>query len=494
MLARTDADGDMKANRSGLSALGASPRAVVRIDQHIRYVPRGLEHHSPALTTMAANVTAGTASPIAIALGSMHGDGYVREAAVDAILREPDPLLVPFLVLRTADWVKGVRDRARAGLVLLLADDPATYLPAVLDAVPLVADRLRGGFVHDQIVATLLSATAPMRSKLPQAGGPAGRRLVIDVGLARGWWTTDQLVQTALHDPDVRSRSRAAEAAVKDAVWTRRRATVDRLAGVRHPEVRAVAVTGLVRLGHHTAVLRFLDDPAPLIRAIARDAARQTGTDALHHYRDALTTDTFTPGTIAGLAETGTPIDADLLRPLLHHNLPRTRTAAVRGFAALDPSRVRELISMLDDPSPAVIREATLALRPIASSLPPDLGWTLLTDSKRAERRRAGYRLLSLGDAYRQLRASLIAAVDTDARLARRAAADATSIVRDATGTTWRRRPRPHLQVSPDQLTELHQLANTAAAALTDETAQQLHHWLDSHDPGSPHPIIAPDA
>lgn len=65
---------------------------------------------------------------------------------------------------------------------------------------------------------------------------------------------------------------------------------------------------------------------------------------------------------------------------------------------------------------------ATLALRPIAGTLPPDLAWVLLTD---ADRRRAGYRLLILGDTHQQLRAALIAAVDTDAHLARRAAADA---------------------------------------------------------------------
>jgi HEAT repeat protein len=354
----------------------------------------------------------------------------------------------------------------------------------MLDAVPVVADRLRGGFVRDQLVAALLSALAPSRSKLAQARGVAGRRLVFDVGLTHGWWPTGQLVQTALQDSDVRIRSRAAEAVAKDAVWTHRRKPVDRLAAGRHPEVRAVAVTGLVRLGDPASAVRFLDDPAPLVRAIARDAARQTGTNALDCYRHALATDGFTVGTIAGLTETGTPAEADLLRPLLRHGLSRIRAAAVRGFAALDPTRVRELVGMLDDPSPAVIREATLALRPVAGTLPPDLGWTLLTDTERAERRRAGYRLLVLGDTHQQLRVALIAAGDPNARLARRAAADATSIVRDATGTTWRRRPRPHLHVSPDQLAELRQLADTGAAALTDETAQQLRDWLDHRADG----------
>ncbi|WP_446216496.1 hypothetical protein [Micromonospora sp. IBHARD004] len=42
--------------------------------------------------------------------GSSHGDGRVRERAVRAILVDPRPELMPFLVLRTGDWVRQVRE------------------------------------------------------------------------------------------------------------------------------------------------------------------------------------------------------------------------------------------------------------------------------------------------------------------------------------------------------------------------------------------------
>jgi hypothetical protein len=38
-LARIDADGDREASRAALATFGTSPRAVVRTDQHVRYVP-----------------------------------------------------------------------------------------------------------------------------------------------------------------------------------------------------------------------------------------------------------------------------------------------------------------------------------------------------------------------------------------------------------------------------------------------------------------------
>jgi hypothetical protein len=88
---------------------------------------------------------------------------------------------MPFLVLRTGDWVRPVRDRARAGLVLVLADRPQTCLPAVLGmALP-----------HD----TLLSL--------------------------------------AKSEPDVGFRARLAELMCQQAVWRRRTDTLHRLA--HHP-------------------------------------------------------------------------------------------------------------------------------------------------------------------------------------------------------------------------------------------------------------------
>lgn len=51
---------------------------------------------------------------------------------------------------------------------------------------------------------------------------------------------------------------------------------------------------------------------------------------------------------------------------------------------------------LLTDPSPAVVREATTAPRPVAAPLPAELAWQLLAGA-RVELRRAGYRLLGRG-------------------------------------------------------------------------------------------------
>ncbi|GIH01444.1 hypothetical protein Pma05_80160 [Plantactinospora mayteni] len=75
----------------------------------------------------------------------MHGDGRVRERAVRATLKRPAGELVPLLVLRTAGWVAPVRDRARAGLAMLLAGDPGGCLRA-LPTILAGESRTRAGF------------------------------------------------------------------------------------------------------------------------------------------------------------------------------------------------------------------------------------------------------------------------------------------------------------------------------------------------------------
>jgi hypothetical protein len=80
----------------------------------------------------------------------------------------------------------------------------------------------------------------------------------------------------------------AAEAVCRPAVWTHDLDLLRRMARHRRPDVRAVAVSGLVRAGAHAEVLAWLDDPAAPIRTVARDAARSAGIDPREHYRTAV--------------------------------------------------------------------------------------------------------------------------------------------------------------------------------------------------------------
>ncbi|XTZ15431.1 hypothetical protein ACQSSU_29090 [Micromonospora echinospora] len=479
VLTALDSTGTPEAARAVLNLLAREPRTVARLDEHVRQDPWRLPYRSRYQEKLTARLDRPAPGAIAVALTSAHGDGRIRERAVRAMLAAPVAEMTPFLVLRTGDWVAQVRDPARAGLATLLADDPAAYLPAALPTALLVGTRSRGDFAVTQVTAALLAAPAPVRRALSRSGPTAQRRLVFTTGLAHGWLHRDDLIEVAESDPDVLVRARAAEAACRDAVWTGRLPTLRRLAGSRRPAVRATALTGLLRLGQLADVSAHLDDPADLVRAIAREAARRDGIDAPAHYRRAVTGDAPTPGAVAGFAETAPSTDAVLLHPLVTHPAAPIRAAAVRGLrllAAVDASLVAPL---LRDAAPAVVREAATALRPLIGALPPALPWELLADP-RVERRRAGYRLLGTRDVPSRLRAGLLLALDPDPGLARRGRADVVRLARDAGRPDRRRTSTPVPTGTAAERDDLARLARRAAPVLGDECVGLLTRWLRS--------------
>ncbi|MEH1030767.1 hypothetical protein Q3V37_13245 [Micromonospora profundi] len=477
LLTDVAATDDSDLGRAALAVIAESPRLTAWLDNSARQTVWHRPSRSSQLNQLIKRLHQPTVAPLVAALASTNSDGHVRERAVRVMLTDRSPDLLPFLVLRTGDWVAQVREPARAGLALLLADDPARYLPAALPMALLMDARTRGGFAVNQVTAALLSAPPAVRRVVGAAGSPAQRRLVFELEMTQRRLRIDDLVAVAESETDVRLRSLAAEAACREAVWTGRLPILRRLARDRRPDVRSVALTGLLRLGEQAEVATRLDDTASLVRAIAREAARRAGIDARAHYRASIGGPEPTPGAIAGFSETASESDAHLLDGLLSHPAAKIRAAAVRGLRHLGAVDAHQVTPLLTDPSPSVVREAVNALRPVAATLAAELPWQLLA-GPRVELRRAGYRLLGTRDVPERLRAALLLAVDPDPGLARRGRADLTRLVRDADHTTWRRTRLPTLDIPPAQRADLGALAQRAAPAVGEQVSAQLAAWL----------------
>jgi hypothetical protein len=219
LLAGIAAVGSVESGRAALAALAGSPRAMVRLDEHARRTWWAeLRRRSLAERVVARVADGVTGAPVAVALASTHDDGRVRERAVAAMRAAPSAALMAFLVVRTSDWVRPVRDRARAGLALLLADAPGRYLPAILAATTAIEQRRRGAFAAAQVAVAVSLASPAERQALLASPHVASRRFVGDLKLTAGWWSPDELIGLAESGPDVRTRTRAAEAVCRDAV------------------------------------------------------------------------------------------------------------------------------------------------------------------------------------------------------------------------------------------------------------------------------------
>ncbi|WP_328460695.1 hypothetical protein OHA21_30490 [Actinoplanes sp. NBC_00393] len=438
---------DPAAQTAALSALGSRPRLLVRLDEYIRrdwawrsaggaangpdeflrrllqtaehgqgsVVDRGL---GPAVECGSGRAAERGPGPLAVALAAAHRDGRVREAAVLVMAEQGRIEQLPFLVLRCDDWVVRVRRAARAAVAALLRERPEEAVPAALPMVTYLAGRQRSGTLVrlvDEVVEEHLDRMIPV---LLATHDPRSRRLAFAAGERLARWTYSDLVGFALREPDPVVRLKAAEAACRAAVEQGDADTLRSLAAARFSAVRALALVGLAQLGYDAEVAAALEDPSPLIRAYARSRA----TDALALYRAAVATRP-NPEAVAGLGEVGGYRDAELLTPLLGQAGHRLRAAAVRALVALDAVPIEEVTSLLTDPAAAVVREASLALRPYRRRLPPELLWRLLADANPAVRL-GGYRLLAVRGPAIRLAAALVLTADGEPTLAARGRAE----------------------------------------------------------------------
>lgn len=347
--------------RGLVAELGADPDLLVRVDLNVRsYRWLGTTHQKRG--------------PAGLVLAASAADGHVREWAVRWMATDPG-LFAPFIALRTADWVAQVRATARGFLALLLHDDPA-HLPAVAAVAYRIRHWDRSSFLFGQLAAT----------RAPRLLWDRGDRSRLAFDLAERHLTVAELVELAETSANRYLRGRAAELVAREVVWNTRTPYLTRLAASSHAEVRAVAVTGLIRAGRADAAVDYLNDRAALVRALARDAARRVGIDPLERYRQDL------PDAVDGLADVGDESDAPALAALLTHETARVRARALKALRRLDVlPPTDDLLRLLTDPSARVVREAVRAL---ARGPVPEDRLQALLDNERAAVRRGVYRLL----------------------------------------------------------------------------------------------------
>ncbi|MDI1463154.1 hypothetical protein QEZ54_19425 [Catellatospora sp. KI3] len=305
-------------------------------------------------------------------LAGCHPDGRLREAAAIRLAGHRRPASAAVLMLRTCDWAHQVRAAAQHALTSVLTGvaDDGPLLVLTVDLAVALDGRLHGGWLRGQ-VADLLAGLSPEQLQPLLAAGPDRvRRLAYTAGLDR--IGVEQLLTAAGRDRDTMVRRTCAHAVLARAATDL--PVLRRLRDSRSALVRAEAVRLLARLGEFDADAA-LTDRYPLVREVAQAAVRRAGGDPVDHYRRLAVGQPLPVPVLAGIGETGTPDDAELLRANLAHPYARGRLTALRGLRRLGPVPGELLRPLLDDQSGAVLR---LAVRTIAEQ--PSAGWQPLRD------------------------------------------------------------------------------------------------------------------
>ncbi|MFZ3496430.1 hypothetical protein ACODT5_24990 [Streptomyces sp. 5.8] len=354
-----------------------------------------------------------------------HWDGRIRERAVAEAAGTPE--LLPLIVLRCADWTPQVREAARRVVTDALRETGEATLRALTPMVTHLAERREGRWAAGAFEAALREPRyAAVRAELCSHGHLRTRRAAVRITLeAAHSFTAPELARHTAGEADAVLRqlwTRAAMAAL--AAHGPEDSAVDALLAARSGFVRAAGVTALRAAGRTGEAPRYLADPSATVRACARWLLRQDGGDARTAYLR-LCAGLPSPGAVLGLAECAERADSAVLTGLLGHRDGGIRAAAVAGLRLLDgPGPGTEaLTALLDDPSPAVVREVTRSLLPVADRLPTGPLVARTARDHPAHLRRAALRLLAAQGADEGLPALTSALDDPDPALRRTALA-----------------------------------------------------------------------
>lgn len=409
----------------------------------------------------------GHATPVA-ALLSMHPNGYIREASVRALTRDPNSLAVGALVLRCADWVPEVRDLAVTAVDERLQTGHADIIPWL---PLLVADRSPRLEVVRQGVAQRIATMRDeeLAAQFEQAD-PYVRRYLARLLRSVHRAPTPTVWHAVLRQDD------APTASILLGYWLDSEAPIT-LAEIavtsRVPSVRAAAVWRLgqsARPDHLEMVESALFDASGSVRRTAQTAARDRGVDPALIYRELIDAQIVRASGVLGLAETGTPNDADVLVTLLDDPSPAVRTAITKGLGRFPPrdSVLDALVRLLRDPSPRVAKAASRSLLSSVRSIPDDHLWADV-DEADLPPHTAGlaFRLLASPDVWRGLDASLRVLTTGPASLQEAAVERVGRMV-----STWA--ATSHRPPSPDQRRRIADNLSSASEAFGSRQAELL--------------------
>ncbi|MFG2091897.1 HEAT repeat domain-containing protein [Spirillospora sp. NPDC048824] len=396
-------------------------------------------------------------------------DGRRRESAVADPVMCADGLLLPVLVLRTADWVPQVRERARRTLTAALRSASTAALLAAASVAVAIGSWTRGGHALEAVAGALCTAPDEVLASARRHPDIGVRRLAYRSWLSSGRSRHEEVMRAALGEHDGVCALRCAQWLVSDAVRDRRVDVLERLLEQGSAKVGVEALTALVRLGRPEAGVAHLPDRSAMMRATAQWAVRRADRSPAAIYRDALAGDR-PPGRaralVAGLGECGTRQDLPALLPFLKHPSPRVRAEAVRAVRRLGGS-VPRISDMLADPAPVVVRAVEQALRNEPYAVPTPRLWALLAADSPPHVRLGAYDQLRMKDTWTRVHVDLHLLAARDRELGNRAHTDLTDWSRHSAATAYR-------TPTKEMALRLGQLIDMAEALIGAQHAHQL--------------------
>jgi hypothetical protein len=365
---------------------------------------------------------------LASCVASVHRDGFLREAAVQALVGVEGGLAARFLALRAVDHVEQVR---RPALSALTGGPPDIVLEVLLR----LRSRAHGPAALTSYVEELETSSGhAFARRLLSADDALVRRFAYELAMAQRLLGSSEIEARLAGETDQWSRRRVAEHWIcLDPV-----AAKARLLHSRYVEGRLIVLEHCPdNLFSRSDLERRMVDRSRRVRETARWRYRRAGHEPAAFYRSRWEAGGSDVETIlAGLRETGQTLSEDEARTALYSDAPRLRLAGLLGWPNERPPK-ELLLALLADPSRAVVKHAARILATIPSIRYQDVA--AAAASELPDQRRAAWLMRRELGGWNRVRGDLEAMRGGGTELADTAEKDLLAWLERSAATTYQR-------------------------------------------------------
>lgn len=325
-----------------------------------------------------------------LGLMTFHRNGYVRHEAVRQLSKLHDGSELNFLLIRQNDWVEQIAADAQAAVTDRLANADALLLEESLEIILHLASLKRydhGETITKTIDVLLREESSDVLRRVVHSPSRNVRRQIVRHGLEKSGDHHTRLVPLGIESEDAVIRLACCRHLTRAYDEESLTDVLDRLTKDRYMPVRREALRRRAEQFPNAATeiwKQALLDRHRSIRDLAcwHIAKRRTESPTTL-YRNAIHKSPTSLPALEGLAETCDESDIAFFRHLLTHPIPSRRCVAVRGLVRIGKaSSVNEVLPMLRDESPRVVRAVWKTIGPHQQHVPRDELFTVAMDGK----------------------------------------------------------------------------------------------------------------
>ncbi len=274
-----------------------------------------------------------------LAIGSLNGNGYVREKAIEKLSQIENPRAIQFLIYRLADWVFPVRQAALKGIEnyksIKYIDNLIEYLPMLEWLQEVERVDLTGAYksIIEFIVLKNRNYVIANFKKYPDK-----LRLLLAKHISSSLTGYNAELTLFISDKHFLIRNLAIDHFSK-----LKQSDIDHLLNDKSAKVRLQILYCLKNQGDFkTTIQKYLADNSASIRYLARFTLQQSKINFADYYNQNLQNDKQVAGSLMGIAEVEAKQYSGTVKIYLHDNRTKIKKVAFLALRELDKENAYE--------------------------------------------------------------------------------------------------------------------------------------------------------